>query len=156
MRKDGEDWVKKCMEYRVEGRRPIGRPRKTWLNSVVVVVCPLQPSSSVNSGCPGPESSILVSSRWACPISSQVTDHWGELRNRTGEVYPVDPFHSLDILKNHSASFAFCRNLGVYNVQNGAVIELSFVVSVKGFPRHWWMEVDCSVLCYPSCCLLLY
>ena len=34
---------------------------------VVVVVCPLQPSSSVNSGCPGPESSILVSSRWACP-----------------------------------------------------------------------------------------
>ena len=42
---------------------------------VVVVVCPLQPSSSVNSGCSGPESSILVSSRWACPISSQVTDH---------------------------------------------------------------------------------
>ena len=42
---------------------------------IVVVVCPLQPSSSVNSGCPGPESSILVSSRWACPISSQVTDH---------------------------------------------------------------------------------
>ena len=42
---------------------------------VVVVVCPLQPSSSVNSGCTGPESSILVSSRWACPISSQVTDH---------------------------------------------------------------------------------
>ena len=30
---------------------------------VVVVVCPLQPSSSVNSGCPGPESSVLVSSR---------------------------------------------------------------------------------------------
>ena len=27
---------------------------------VVVVVCPLQPSSSVNSGCPGPESSVLV------------------------------------------------------------------------------------------------
>ena len=29
-----EDWVKKCMEYRVEGRRPVGRPRKTWLDSV--------------------------------------------------------------------------------------------------------------------------
>ena len=29
-----EDWVKKCMEYRVEGRRPVGRPRKTWLESV--------------------------------------------------------------------------------------------------------------------------
>ena len=23
--------MKKCMEYRVEGRRPVGRPRKTWL-----------------------------------------------------------------------------------------------------------------------------
>ena len=94
------------------------------IDPLVVVVCPLQPSSSVNSGCPGPESSILISSRWACPISSQVTDHWGELRNRTDEVHPVDLFHSLDILKNHSASVAFCRNLGVYNVQNGAVIEL--------------------------------
>ena len=29
-----EDWVKKCMEYRVEGRRPVGRPRRTWLESV--------------------------------------------------------------------------------------------------------------------------
>ena len=26
--------MKKCMEYRVEGRRPIGRQRKTWLESV--------------------------------------------------------------------------------------------------------------------------
>ena len=54
-----------------------GLPKCTvsGLQAVVVVVCPLQPSSSVNSGCPGPESSILISSRWACPISSQVTDH---------------------------------------------------------------------------------
>ena len=28
MRSD-EDWVKKCMEFRVEGRRPIGRTRRT-------------------------------------------------------------------------------------------------------------------------------
>ena len=34
MRKGDEDWVKKCMEYKVEGRRPVGRPRKTWLESV--------------------------------------------------------------------------------------------------------------------------
>ena len=33
MRKGDEDWVKKCMEYRVEDRRPVGRPRKTWLES---------------------------------------------------------------------------------------------------------------------------
>ena len=29
-----EDWVKKCMEYRVEGRGPVGRLRRTWLESV--------------------------------------------------------------------------------------------------------------------------
>ena len=34
MRKGDEDWMKKCMEYRVESRRPVGRPRKTWLESV--------------------------------------------------------------------------------------------------------------------------
>jgi len=25
----GNDWVKKCMEYEVEGARPRGRPKKT-------------------------------------------------------------------------------------------------------------------------------
>ena len=34
MRKGDEDWVKKCVEYRVEGRRLVGRPRKSWLDSV--------------------------------------------------------------------------------------------------------------------------
>ena len=29
IRKSDEDWVKKCMEYRVEGRSPVGRPRRT-------------------------------------------------------------------------------------------------------------------------------
>jgi len=24
------DWVKKCMEYEVEGSRPRGRPQRTW------------------------------------------------------------------------------------------------------------------------------
>ena len=32
MRKGHEDWVKKCMVYRVE--RPVGIPRKTWLEGV--------------------------------------------------------------------------------------------------------------------------
>ena len=31
MRKSDEDWVKKGMEYRVEARRPVGRPTRTWL-----------------------------------------------------------------------------------------------------------------------------
>ena len=97
-----------------------------------VVVCPLQPSSSANPDFPGLESSVLVSSRLACPISSQATDHSGEPCNRTGEVLPLDPFHSLDILKNHFASIVFCGNSAVYKVRNGAVI----VVSIKGFPCH--------------------
>jgi len=28
--KEDTDWVKKCMEYEVEGSRPTGRPRGTW------------------------------------------------------------------------------------------------------------------------------
>ena len=35
LRKGDEDLRKKCMEHRVEGRRPVGRPRK-WLESVKV------------------------------------------------------------------------------------------------------------------------
>ena len=30
LRKEDNDWVKKCMEYEVEGNRPRGRPKKTW------------------------------------------------------------------------------------------------------------------------------
>ena len=102
------------------------------LAALVIVVCPLQPSSSVNPGCSCPENSVTVSSRLAYPISSQVTYHWDEPCNRTGEEHPVDPFHSLDNMKNHFATIAFCRNSVVYKVRNGAVIELSFVVSIRG------------------------
>jgi len=30
LRKEATDWVKKCMEYEVEGSRPRGRPKRTW------------------------------------------------------------------------------------------------------------------------------
>ena len=30
LRKEDIDWVKKCMEYEVEGSRPRGRPKRTW------------------------------------------------------------------------------------------------------------------------------
>ena len=30
LRKEDNGWVKKCMEYEVEGDRPRGRPKKTW------------------------------------------------------------------------------------------------------------------------------
>ena len=34
LRKDDNDWVKKCMEYEVVGSRPRGRPKRTWLEVV--------------------------------------------------------------------------------------------------------------------------
>ena len=34
MRKVYEDWVTKCVEFRVERRRPVGRPERTLLDSV--------------------------------------------------------------------------------------------------------------------------
>ena len=30
LRKEDTDWVKKCMEYEVEGSRPRGRPKRAW------------------------------------------------------------------------------------------------------------------------------
>ena len=42
MRKGDEDWVKKCMKYRSEDRRPVGRPRKAWLESVEADMAKLQ------------------------------------------------------------------------------------------------------------------
>jgi len=30
LRKDDDDWVKKCMEYEAEGPRPRRRPKRTW------------------------------------------------------------------------------------------------------------------------------
>jgi len=30
LRKEDNDWVKKYVEYEVEGARPRGRPKKTW------------------------------------------------------------------------------------------------------------------------------
>jgi len=30
LRKEDNDWVKKCMEYEVEGSRPRGRQKRTW------------------------------------------------------------------------------------------------------------------------------
>ena len=29
-----KDWVKNCIAFRVEGRRPVGRPIRTWLENV--------------------------------------------------------------------------------------------------------------------------
>jgi len=39
LRKEDNDWVKKYMEYKVEGDRPRGRPKKTWREIVWVEEC---------------------------------------------------------------------------------------------------------------------
>ena len=35
LRKEDNDWVKKCMEYEAEGPRPRGRPKKTWREDAI-------------------------------------------------------------------------------------------------------------------------
>jgi len=30
LQKEDSDWLKKCMEYEVEGTRPRGRPKRMW------------------------------------------------------------------------------------------------------------------------------
>jgi len=39
LRREDIDWVNKCMEYEVEGARPTGRPKKTWLSEIVEKDC---------------------------------------------------------------------------------------------------------------------
>jgi len=34
LRKEDTDWVKKYMEYEVEGSRPTGRPKRTWTGAM--------------------------------------------------------------------------------------------------------------------------
>jgi len=34
LQKEDTDWVKKCMEYKVGGSRPRGRPKRTWTEVV--------------------------------------------------------------------------------------------------------------------------
>jgi len=38
LQKEDADWVKKCMEYKVEGSRPKGRPNRTWREVVQVII----------------------------------------------------------------------------------------------------------------------
>ena len=42
MRKNDEELLKKCMEYRAEGERPVGRPRRKWLESVEADIAELE------------------------------------------------------------------------------------------------------------------
>jgi len=34
LRKEDNDWMKKCVDYEVEGAKPRGRPKRTWTEVV--------------------------------------------------------------------------------------------------------------------------
>ena len=52
LQKEDTDWVKKCMEYEVEGSRPRGRPKRTWKEVVQkdCQVCNLNKEDAVDRG----------------------------------------------------------------------------------------------------------
>ena len=58
LRKDDNDWVKKCMDYEVVGSRPRGRPKRTWLVAVQRD-CQL---------CGLGRDNVMVRGRWRKPI----------------------------------------------------------------------------------------
>ena len=41
--------MKTCMEYRVEGRRPVGKQRRTWLESVEADMAELEIDKEVSN-----------------------------------------------------------------------------------------------------------
>ena len=34
LRKESDDWVRRCMDYELDGKKPRGRPEKTWKDVV--------------------------------------------------------------------------------------------------------------------------
>jgi len=67
LRKDDDDWVKKCMEHEVEGSRPRGRPKKTWKE----VVCEDCQARKLNRGCHVPDQRPLNGRSCCCCCLSE-------------------------------------------------------------------------------------
>ena len=77
LRKEDNDWVKKCMEYEVEGARPRGRPKKTW-REIVEKDCRARGLNTEDA---------MVLSRWRKQIG-MIDDHdeceWVNVSSGTG------------------------------------------------------------------------
>jgi len=77
LRKEDNDWVKKCMEYEVEGTRPRGGPKKTW-KEIVEKDC---------RACGLNTEDAIVRSRWRKQIG-MIGDHdeceWVNVSSGTG------------------------------------------------------------------------
>jgi len=50
LQKEDTDWVKKCMEYEVEGSRPRGRPKRTWRLERGCQACSLNREDAMDRG----------------------------------------------------------------------------------------------------------
>jgi len=79
LRNEDNDWVKKCMEYEVEGTRPRGRPKKTW-TEIVEKDCRARGLNKEDA---------MVRSRWRKQIG-MIDDHdecaWVNVSSGTGSL----------------------------------------------------------------------
>jgi len=71
LRKDGDDWVKKCMDYEVEGPRPSGRPKRTW-KEVVREDCRTRKLNKVDAVDRCKWRKVLKAVRWSGWVSGWV------------------------------------------------------------------------------------
>jgi len=62
LRKEDNDWVKKCLVYEAEGARPRGRPKKTWREIV----------ENDHQACKLSREDAMDCSRWR----KQIRDDW--------------------------------------------------------------------------------
>jgi len=69
-----DDWVKKCMEYEVEGPKPRGRPKRTW-REVVREDCKARKLNKEDA---------VDRCKWRKMIKGQDGCEWVNVSSRTG------------------------------------------------------------------------
>ena len=79
LQKEDNDWVKKCMEYEVEGARTRGKPKKTW-REIVEKDCQAQKLN---------EEDAMDHNRWR----KQIRDDWWPWQLWVGEMFLLVPAH---------------------------------------------------------------
>ena len=88
LRKDDGDWVKKCMEYEVEGSRPSGRPKKTWKEVVHKYIFQI----IINTDCQhntGLNLSVLIS-HYLEQSMNNLQSYKRQINNRRSSEIPVE------------------------------------------------------------------
>ena len=107
-----DDWVKKCMEYEVEGSRPTGKPKRTWREVVKK----------------DSQASKLIKEE-ACWIIVDGGSWWGCLMTRMGVSGPLNVcareryYHT-----EHCTYVSLCRQLSSRKRHRGTTQRVSAVV----------------------------